>query len=58
MKGPSERREWWCRALATSSLPVPLSPSTRMFEREGAASSISSKTFCIDLLLPMMLSKA
>ncbi len=57
-KGPSARREWWWIALATSSLPVPLSPSTRMLLLAGAASLISSKTFRIGFDLPMMLSKA
>ena len=41
-KGPSARREWWWIALATSSLPVPLSPRIRMLLFAGAASWIRS----------------
>ena len=41
-------------ALATSSLPVPDSPWMRMFERDGAARRIRSKTFRMISLLPMM----
>ena len=54
---PVERREWWWIAFATSSLPVPLSPRIRMLLFAGAASWMSSKTCCIGLRLPMMLSK-
>ena len=54
--GPEARREWWWIALATSSLPVPLSPRIRMFDFDGAAREISSKTSCIGFDLPTMLS--
>jgi hypothetical protein len=56
-KGPSARREWWWIALATSSLPVPLSPRIRMFDLAGAASEIRSNTCCIGFDLPTRLSK-
>ena len=43
-------------ARATSSLPVPLSPSIRIVDRLGAAWMIRSKTCRIRGLRPMMLS--
>ena len=45
------------RALATSSLPVPLSPTIRTLDRVGATSRICSKSRSIGSDLPMMLSK-
>ena len=50
----SERDELTWMARATSSLPVPLSPVMRMVERLGAAWAISSKTWVILGLRPMM----
>ena len=49
--GPCVRRLWWCIALATSSLPVPLSPRIRMLLFDGAARRMSSKTCCIGCAL-------
>ena len=55
--GPSLRFELLWIDLATSSLPVPLSPRIRMLLLDGAARRIRSKTWRIGRLLPMMLSK-
>ncbi len=44
-------------ALATSSLPVPLSPMTRTVERVGATIRICSKRRSMGAERPMMLSK-
>ena len=44
-------------ALATSSLPVPLSPITSTLERVGATSRICSNRRSIGSERPMMLSK-
>ncbi len=52
MNGLSRRVEFWWIAFATSSLPVPLSPTTRIVEREGATWAISWKTWSIFGLLP------
>ncbi len=52
--GAPARGECVWIARATSSLPVPLSPSTRMVEREGPARRTSSKTFRMLSDLPMM----
>ena len=56
-KGPSLRFELPWIDLATSSLPVPLSPRIRMLLFDGAALRIRSNTWRIDRLLPMMRSK-
>ena len=45
------------RALATSSLPVPLSPMMSTLERVGATSFICSKSRSMGAERPMMLSK-
>ena len=52
MNGLSVRGLLAWMALATSSLPVPLSPTTRMVEREGAAWAMRLKTCCMRGLLP------
>jgi hypothetical protein len=52
MNGLSARGLLAWMALATSSLPVPLSPTTRMVEREGAACEIRPNTCCMRGLLP------
>ena len=44
-------------ALATSSLPVPLSPTTSTLDRVGATNRICSNSRSIGADLPMMLSK-
>ena len=41
-------------ARATSSLPVPLSPVMRIVERLGAAWAISSNTWIMRVLRPMI----
>ena len=53
-KGAPERGECVWIARATSSLPVPLSPSTRIVERDGPARRTSSKTLRIASDLPTM----
>ena len=53
-KGWSARGEPACRARAASSLPVPLSPSTRIVVRLIAACVISSNTWRMRGLRPMM----
>ncbi len=45
--GRSARLLCWCKARATSSLPVPLSPWIRMALSLGPARSIKRKTSCI-----------
>ena len=52
MKGLSRRGEFWWIAFATSSLPVPLSPETRIVEREGATCEMSWNTCSMRWLLP------
>ncbi len=52
MKGAPERGECVWMARATSSLPVPLSPSTRIVERDGPARRTSSNTLRIPADLP------
>ena len=51
-KGAPARGECVWMARATSSLPVPLSPSTRIVEREGPARRTRSKTLRIASDLP------
>ncbi len=46
--GPAERGDRRWSAFATSSLPVPLSPVTRIVEREAAAWRTVSKTRSIE----------
>jgi hypothetical protein len=58
MKGLSTRGLLTCTAFATSSLPVPLSPTTRMVEREGAAWEMRPNTCCMRALLPDDLGEA
>ena len=53
-KGWSARGEPACRARAASSFPVPLSPSTRIVVRLIAAWVISSNTWRMRGLRPMM----
>ena len=55
--GPSLRFELPWIDLATSSLPVPLSPRIRMLLFDGAALRIRSNTWRMERLLPMILSK-
>jgi hypothetical protein len=50
--GPAAEREWRCRAAATSSLPVPLSPTISTGASVGAARAIRLKTSCIGGLAP------
>ena len=57
MNGLSARGLLTCIAFATSSLPVPLSPTTRMVEREGAAWVMSPNTCCMRGLLPTISEK-
>jgi hypothetical protein len=50
--GPRARAEWSCTARATSSLPVPLSPSISTVASDGAASSSTANSSRIAMLCP------
>jgi hypothetical protein len=50
----SARGESSWMALATSSLPVPVSPRIRTFASVGATILINENTSCMALLSPMM----
>ena len=50
--GPAARSEWRCSAEATSSLPVPLSPTIRTGSSVAAARPIALKTSRIAALWP------
>ena len=52
MKGPPRRRLALCTEWAKSSLPVPLSPMSRITESVGAARRASSTASAIARLLP------
>ena len=54
-KVASRRGDRACRALATSSLPVPLSPCSSTVELVAATERISSNTFTMGGATPMML---
>ena len=56
-KGPRERGEFWWRALATSSLPVPDSPTMSTVDRVGAATRSRSRSSSIATEWPTMPSK-
>jgi hypothetical protein len=56
-KGEFRRRLFWCRARATSSLPVPDSPVTSTVTSVGATWRSTRKTRCMASLRPMMLAK-
>ena len=53
-KGPARRGLASWMARATSSLPVPLSPSMRTLAAVGATFSMSASTSAIRLLVPTM----
>ena len=55
--GPSARGDRWWMARASSSLPVPDSPVSRMLERDGAARRTSSITRSIAGLRQIRLSR-
>jgi hypothetical protein len=52
MNGPIRRLEFSCSALATSSLPVPLSPVISAVDGVSATFSIIEKMFWISRLWP------
>ena len=56
-KGRFALEELKCRARATSSLPVPLSPVINTLTGLLATRRIRSKTSCMALLRPMILEK-
>ena len=53
---PARGLRWWI-AWATSSLPVPDSPSIRIVDFDGAAIRTSSKTRCIGADFPTIRSR-
>ena len=53
--GPAARPEHSCSAFATSSFPVPLSPTIKTVESLGPSSLISSRRALIDGLSPIIL---
>ena len=55
--GPSARREWWCKAVAMSSLPVPLSPWMSTVALVWATCSMSEKIWRMGAERPMILPK-